>query len=463
MKRLIIVSNRVAPVKEGAATAGGLAVAILATLRKTGGLWFGWNGEICDATPKEPTITKSGRLTFATLPLPHQDHEEYYIGFANRVLWPLFHYRPGLTSFSLKDLEGYHRVNRLFTKLLIPLLREDDIIWVHDYHLIAMGKYLRKAGIRQPIGFFLHTPFPAMEILITLPNHSSLVKSLCAYDLIGFQTANDLQSFHDYVIRELNGEVLEDGIVRAFGSTFLAKVFPIGIDTEAISHQSAKAASTETTKRLQASLVDRDLIIGVDRLDYSKGLVERFNAFDHFLERYPENRRRVVFLQIAPPSRTDVPEYNDIRENLEALAGSVNGRYAEFDWMPIRYLNKGFNQRTLTGFFRISRVGLVTPLRDGMNLVAKEYVAAQNPTDPGVLVLSRFAGAARELDSAVIVNPFDAEGMANAIQRALGMSLSERLERWEAMIGVLRKNNVTVWHNSFLQSLREACQVLHGK
>jgi len=462
LRRLIVVSNRVTPGDASTASAGGLAVAMLAALKKRGGLWFGWNGEACQDSDIKPEITKTRNLTFATIPLPEQDIELYYNGYANRSLWPLFHYRTDLTLFDHRFFEAYLRVNSLFTARLAPLLDRDDLIWVHDYHLIPMGQCLRDAGMKQPIGFFLHTPFPAMEILLTLPNHESIVKSLCAYDLVGFQSASDLRAFHDYILHEAQGEVLEGGVVRAFGRSLLARVFAISIDTKSIAQQSIGAAQTKAISRLSESLDERVLIIGVDRLDYSKGLAQRFRAYERLLEHYPENRNRVVFLQIAPPSRSDVPEYADIRHELETLAGNINGHFAEFDWSPIRYLNKGYTLKQLTGLYRASRIGLVTPLRDGMNLVAKEFVAAQNPTDPGVLVLSRFAGAAQELSEALIVNPFDMDDLSDAMQRAITMPLNERRERWSAMMETLKKNDISAWRDNFLAELEQTPTTLKG-
>src|SRR6185437_5208438 len=347
-----------------------------------------------------------------------QDFDEYYNGFANRVLWPLFHYRPGLIDYQRSDHAGYMRVNRQFAGHLAALLRPTDLIWVHDYHLLPLGDELRRLGVEQPIGFFLHTPFPAAEVFRILPNHSKLIRAMCAYDLIGFQTENDCQGFCDYLVRWAGAKVA-GGEVQAFGRTMRVGSFPIGIDVDAIAEQAAQSDGSRQIRRLNDSLRERSLIIGVDRLDYSKGLQPRFKAFERLLEMFPETRGRVTLMQIAPPSRSSVPEYLQIRRALETAAGHINGRFAEFDWMPLRYLNKSFNQRTLSGFLRAARIGLVTPIRDGMNLVAKEYVAAQNPSDPGVLVLSCFAGAVRELGDALIVNPFDIDGIAEAMHDAL--------------------------------------------
>jgi trehalose 6-phosphate synthase len=289
-----------------------------------------------------------------------------------------------------------------------------------------------------------------------LPNHRDLVKSLCAYDLVGFQTQPDLDGFRDYLMRWAGGEELGPGVWQAFGRIVRAQVFPIGIDVETVSAQAAAADGSRHLRRLRQSLTDRALMIGVDRLDYSKGLTARFQAYSHLLEAYPEVRGQTVLIQIAPPSRSEVPEYQDIRASLAAVAGQINSRYGEFDWTPLRYINKSFGHHILTGFFRASRIALVTPLRDGMNLVAKEYVASQPPEDPGVLVLSCFAGAARELAEAVIVNPFDVEGMAEAILQGLSMPLGERKERWSAMMKVLERKDITAWRESFVRALSAA-------
>ncbi|MFQ6017541.1 MAG: alpha,alpha-trehalose-phosphate synthase (UDP-forming) [Kiloniellaceae bacterium] len=457
MSRLVVVSNRVAPVKRSRSGAeGGLAVAVMAALREQEGIWFGWSGRVFEHDPGPPDVFDVGKLTYAIIDLSQRDYDEYYNGFANTTLWPLFHYRLDLTEFTRRNLAGYRRVNSLFAGKLLPLLQPDDLIWVHDYHLIPMAEQLRQAGCDQRIGFFLHIPWPALEIILALPNHGEIVRALCAYDLVGFQTENDLRAFFEYIEVEAAGEVHDGGVVEAFGRRFCAGTFPIGIDSEAVARFAEEAETSGHTKRLLESLVGRELMIGVDRLDYSKGLVARMEAVEHLLRAYPANRGRVVTLQIAPPSRSDVPEYTEIRHQLEAIVGHVNGTYAEFDWVPIRYLNKGFRRQTLAGFYRISRVGLVTPLRDGMNLVAKEFVASQPAKDPGVLVLSRFAGAARELDGALIVNPYDVEGVAEAMQRALAMPLKERRERWSSMYDWLRRYDVIAWQKGFVEALAEA-------
>jgi trehalose 6-phosphate synthase len=425
-------------------------------LERAGGLWFGYSGSISERLSETPKLTTDGNITAAVVDLSRRDFDEYYIGFANRVLWPLFHYRPSLVGFSRRDLAGYLRVNRGFARALAPMLLPDDIVWVHDYHLIPLGEALRQLDCGQPIGFFLHTPFPAAELLRILPNHRELAAALCSYDLVGFQTAADLESFRDYLLRQGGGEDLGGGKLRAFGRTVQAGVFPIGIDVAAVSRQAQEAEESRQMRRLTDSIRDRSLIIGVDRIDYSKGLPARFAAYSHLLEHFPQIRGRTVLMQIASPSRSDVPEYREIRRTLEAAAGHINGRYAEFDWTPLRYLNKSFNHRILSGFYRAARIGLVTPFRDGMNLVAKEYVAAQRPDDPGMLVLSCFAGAVRELAEAIVVNPYDIEAMAEAICQGLQMPIEERRERWAAMMATLRRNDINAWRERFLAALTAA-------
>ena len=411
------------------------------------------------AAPDETvTVTESGRLARATVDLSERDHEEYYNRFANSTLWPLFHYRVDLVNFDRVNYAGYRRVNAAFARRLAGLLRPDDLIWVHDYHLIPLGQELRRLGVRNRIGLFLHTPLPPRELVATLPVHKALMRCFSHFDLVGFQTETDRGHLLDYLVREAGARVEErDGgaVVRAFRRVFRVETHPIGIDTRYVERSAAKAESSRELERLRVSLAGRRLIVGVDRLDYSKGLVQRFDAFAHFLRAHPRHRNRVSLMQVAPPSRGGIAEYSEIRRTLETLAGHVNGEFAEVDWVPIRYLNKSFGRRSLFGFLRHAQVGLVTPLRDGMNLVAMEYLASQRPDDPGVLVLSRFAGAAEYLPDALIVNPYDVEGVAKTIQAALTMPVEERQERWRRSMQVLRSNSVEAWYERFVARLSE--------
>lgn len=461
-RRLVVVSNRLPSVAGTSGSTGGLSSSVQAALRESGGIWFGWSGHVLDEAETIPHVVRSGSVQYAALDLTTEDYEQYYNGYANRVLWPLFHFRTDLVGFNRDDLCGYRRVNRKFAAAMVPSLNSSDLIWVQDYHLIPLGHELRRLGVDQPIGFFLHIPFPPPDLLRVLPNHRELMEALCAYDLVGFQTANDRRNFVDYAVREMGGEEMRNGRLRILGRTVEAGTFPIGIEVEAVAQLAASSEKSASIRRLLDTLDPRNLIIGVDRLDYSKGLLARFVAFEKLIEGFPDTRGKVTLLQIAPPTRSEVPEYMQIRRSLEAAAGHMNGRFAEFDWTPLRYLNKSFNLKTLVGFYRKSRIGLVTPLRDGMNLVAKEYVASQDEANPGVLVLSCLAGAAAELGDALVVNPFDTVGIAQAMHQALNMPLAERQQRWQRMMEALRGNDLTAWRRNYLARLAAAAEVRPG-
>jgi trehalose 6-phosphate synthase len=456
LARLVIVSNRVALPRESLARAGGLAIALRDALKRRGGLWFGWSGKTIASPAPEPQLTEFGKVAYATVDLSPADYRDYYIGFANGMLWPLFHYRVGLSSFHRSAYEGYVRVNGQFAKQLSGLLGPDDVIWVHDYHFIPLAAELRKLGIRNRIGFFLHIPFPPLELLVALPVHRELVADLSCFDLVGLQTEDDVHALRRYVVEEAHGEIRNEPCFETMGGRrAIFASFPIGIDAVGFAHMAEEAAQAPETARLRDSLAGRALVIGVDRLDYSKGLVNRLEAFQELLTSRPEHKSRVTFMQIAPVSRGEIAQYRALRREIEGLAGRLNGKFSEFDWTPVRYLNKSFARHVLAGFYRASRVGLVTPLRDGMNLVAKEYIASQDPSDPGVLVLSRFAGAARELSDALIVNPHDIDAVAAALNTALTMPLEQRRERWAALMDVVSRNTVAAWRDRFLDALTE--------
>ena len=453
MSRLIVVSNRVAPTQEGRPAAGGLAIGVLDALKETGGVWFGWSGEIVgEATP--PEIEQQGTVTYATVGLTRRDYDQYYRGFSNATLWPTFHYRTDLSRYDRQEYAGYLRVNTTLAKQLKAMLKPDDIIWAHDYHLLPFARALRELGVTNPIGFFLHIPFPVPEMLRTVPPHEELVRALCSYDVVGFQTQSDRQAFVDYIERGGFGTASDDGMVHAFGRVLKAGTYPIGIYPDAIAKAAEQFSDRKQVGTLRDSMHGRRLIMSVDRLDYSKGLVERFQAFERLLQNAPNWQGRVSLVQIAPPTRSDVQTYQRIRQTLEGEAGRINGRFAQLDWTPIQYLNRKYERNILMALFRLSQVGYVTPLRDGMNLVAKEYVASQDPADPGVLVLSQFAGAAEQLPGALIVNPFDLTQMADALARALSMPLEERQARHAEMMKRLRANDLSTWRDAFLDDLR---------
>lgn len=454
---LVVVSNRVARATANEPMTGGLAAALLPVVEKSGAIWVGSSGRVRDGAQKEPfaEIEALGAGALAMLDLPAAHYGGYYEGFANSALWPALHSRTDLINVSRDDYQSYREVNSFMARALMRFRKPDTAFWIQDYHFLALGAELRDLGVEQPLGFFLHTPWPARAIISGVPHHRELIEAMLAYDLIGFQTEDDRDNFLGYLRADLGLAVDGESVASRYGTSRCA-VFPIGIDPEKFAAQAAKAASHPDVSRLRRSLNGEKLAIGVDRLDYSKGLLNRIQAFDRLLTLQPAMKRSVSLLQIATPSRGSIEAYGNLQNELAKLISEVNGRHGEVDWTPIRYLNKGFNQTVLAGLYRTAQVGVVTPLHDGMNLVAKEYVAAQNPVDPGVLVLSKFAGAANELDTALLVNPHDIDGMARTIATALSMPLTERRMRWEAMMAKLRAGTIQQWFADFVEALQEA-------
>lgn len=455
MSRLIVVSNRIP--NPDRPPSGGLAVAVHAALKERGGIWMGWSGK--SSGEKEPgplAIREEGEITYALSDLSDQDLSEYYEGLANSVLWPLCHYRIDLTDYTRGDMAGYLRVNRLFAERLLPLIEHDDLIWIHDYHLLPLAAELRQMGIKNRIGFFMHIPWPSPDVYLTLPVQGALLNAMTAFDLLGFQTEDDAENFalclrRGGVAKPVEGE---PGLFRNPSREFRIGAFPIGIDVSAFSYTAQSAILNPTIQRFKQSLEGRDLIVGVDRLDYTKGLPERLKGFRRFLEVNPAWHGRITLLQITPKSRSGVAEYDALQHEVAEIAGHINGAMGRLDWTPVRYVNRAFGQQLLAAVYRMAKVALVTPLRDGMNLVAKEFVAAQDPQDPAVLVLSRFAGAARELgEGALLVNPYDVESIADAIARAASMPLEQRVERYQLMMEAVESNDVFHWCRSYLDQL----------
>lgn len=453
--RLVVVSNRVPlPTKEGNSSAGGLAVALEAALEQEGGLWFGWSGKTADRTDNTPQIHEAGNITFAVLDVLKKDFDLFYSGFANRALWPICHYRLDLLQVDRSQTEGYFRVNRTFAEALAPLLRPDDTIWIHDYHFIPMASELRRLGFGNRIGFFLHIPWPPSDVASALPAYERLLSSFVAHDVVGFHTPQDSDNFRQCLIRENIWFPLDNDEYQVGTHRFRIGAYPVGIDTNSFARTAKAAERTPIVKRMRESMENRSLIIGVDRLDYSKGIKERIESYSCFIRSNPHFRNQVVYLQVTPKSRSDVPEYKRMQHEIAEQAGWANGNLGEVDWTLIRYINRTIGHTALAGLYRMARVGLVTPLRDGMNLVAKEFVAAQDENDPGVLILSRFAGAMHELDAALLVNPYDTEMTAAAIARALQMPIEERRQRWQALMARLLANGVDDWCRIFLNALR---------
>lgn len=463
MTRLVVVSNRVADPGAGQAS-GGLAVCLLDAMRDRGGMWFGWNGQlVADECAIAPSCVKHGRCTLMTMPLTERDHREFYLGFSNDVLWPIHHYRLDLAHFTLEAAEGYRRVNARFADVLAPHLHRSDLIWVHDYHLIPLGAELRARGVGNEIGFFFHIPFPPPEVVTAVPEYEWLVSSLLEYDLVGFQAAADHANFCRFVCEFLGGELTSPDTLRVSGKDLKSGVFPVGIDVDSFVAMAQDPVARKRIQRTERKDKHRLYAIGVDRLDYSKGLPEKFRAFRRLLDSYPDNSKPVTLIQVASPTRDDLKAYIDIRHELEALSGKINGKFGDFDWTPLRYIHRSVPRETLAVHYRASRIGLVTPLRDGMNLVAKEYVAAQDGADPGVLILSRFAGAAEDLQEALIVNPYDIDEVAHAMRRAIEMRKEERIERHHVLMKRIRQHDACHWMVSFLRALRSCRGRLRAK
>jgi trehalose 6-phosphate synthase len=456
MARLIIVANRVpTPDERGNPRAGGLAIALAEAL-VPGSLWLGWSGErVEQAAATEPHVVEDQGITYATIDFSEADYRAFYLGFANGTLWPLLHMMPGLTTYHREEYAGYRRVNRAFAEALAGLAGPDDLIWIHDYQLLAVAEELRALGLQNRIGFFLHIPFAPPEIFRILPPAAALLRALGACDVIGFQTECDRAQFLD-CIRELLGVAPNaNGRFSINGHESRTVVTPVGIDSHSFSRLSARAVRRAETKRVTESLAGRALMIGVDRLDYTKGLPGRFEAYGRFLASYPQHKRKISYLQIAAPTRGEVGHYQALRDELDHKTGTINGMHSDFDWVPLRYMTRTVSRTAIAGLYRVARIGLVTPLRDGMNLVAKEYIAAQNPASPGVLILSCFAGAADELAEALLVNPFDVDEVAAAIHTGLIMPEEERQARHAGLLARVQASSAAAYCAGFTAFLAD--------
>ena len=356
LARLVVVSNRVAvPSRDGGSRAGGLAVAIRPVVRRHPGIWFGWSGRAVAASDVTVRTVQHGHQSYVLTDLAEEDYQEYYNGYANRVLWPILHYRLDIAEFSRRDLSGYMRVNQHFTTELTKVLQSDDIVWVHDYHLLPLAKSLRNGGHRNRIGFFHHIPFPPPEILTALPNHEHLIPAMCHYDLIGFQTEIDAANFARYLQKECGMPSRDPYTFQCVDRTVRIGIFPVGVETVQLNRLARRAVHSPFVRDVVESLAGRVMIIGVDRLDYSKGIALRMEAFDRFLSTYPEWRGKVTYLQSTPKSRSEIQEYAEMERQIDETAGRVNGTYGEASWTPIRYVNRAHSQTALVGLYRSAR------------------------------------------------------------------------------------------------------------
>ncbi len=451
--RLIAVSNRTAYGDEN--RAGGLAVALWDALESSRGLWVGWSGEIVPNPSSLFQRDDYDGVSFALCDYGEAEFEGFYLGYSNSVLWPVMHARLDLAQFDGQDFPAYCAVNQRIADGLLAHTEPGDMIWVHDYHFLLVARQLKESGWNSPCGFFLHTPFPPAGSFRAIPDHRELGEGLLAYDVIGLQSRSDVANLAMYFEVEFGATRIDERRVSVNGREITILHCPIGIDADGFAQVATSQAAFDAGEKISVFLRDRDLIIGVDRMDYSKGLPQRFEGMARFFDKNPELHGRVSFTQIAPPSRSLVDEYIQLREKLDALAGRINGNYGDLDWIPIRYLARGYAREEIAGLYRLSCACLVTPLQDGMNLVAKEFIAAQDPEDPGVLILSQFAGAAEQMTEALIVNPHDPDAIANAVREAIDMSLDERKRRWRALFDGICRENINWWRDRFLAALQE--------
>ncbi len=451
MNRLVIVSNRV-PLPSSGTHAGGLAVALEALMSKRGGLWFGWSGRV-SANDQSVSVIASGMVDYATIDLSQTEYDRYYNNFSNGFLWPLLHSMPELMAFNRRDAQVYRSVNARLMDCLLPLLQPSDIVWIHDYHLMPLAAQMRARGVRNRIGFFFHVPFCGSDMISLAPCANDLITGVLAADMIGFQTTGDRDNFAAAAQR-LTGAVStgpHDLMLAGHRSTL--GVFPVEIDAMEFAQIADQAWRRTQTERLRRSLDGQSLIVGVDRLDPSKGIVQRLAGYRRLFQRQPQWRRRTTLLQIAAVSRQEVLSYQELRLAVDGAAGCLNSEIGDPDWLPVRLIARAVDRDVIAGYLRQAKIGLVTPLRDGMNLVAKEFVAAQDPQDPGVLVLSRFAGAARQLDGALLVNPRDPDEIAAALDEGLKMPLCDRQKRWNSMWRTLEAATPLQWGRSFVAAL----------
>lgn len=444
MGRIVVISNRV-PDPAKPERAGGVAVALGGISERHKCVFAGWDGRVREDVAATFRQRRSG--LYVTTPLTTAEHHGFYLGYANSVLWPVFHTRLDLAHFESGFYATYGDVNARVAAIVAPLIRPDDMVWIHDYQFIPLGRELRKLGVDVPIGFFLHIPFPPPQTFLAVPEHLELARGFAAYDLIGLQTKIDVGNMLNYLQQGAGGRLLPSGEVRVFDRIVSVESYPIGIAPS--DFERARGGGTFQAQGRPG--VKR--IVGIDRLDYSKGLPQKLRAFERFLSDAPQYRRKVVLTQIAPPTRESVDAYVSIRKELESLSGSINGRFGELDWVPIHYIHRPVPRTRLGEIYRSSDVGLVTPLRDGMNLVAKEYVTAQDAEDPGVLILSRFAGAAETMHEALIVNPYNLPEVAEAMVTALEMPRKERVARHASLLASVRENDVVAWSEAFISSL----------
>lgn len=483
--RLVVVSNRLpfTIVREADGeckvfpASGGLVSAMLPALKNRGGVWVGWpgvtDGDSHDLEAMLSNLTEDTGYTLKPVMLSAEEQHGFYHGFSNEVIWPLFHDLFSNCHFEPDYWDAYLQVNRKFAQTVFAMATPQDFIWVHDYHLMVVARELRKLGYRSQLGFFLHIPFPPLDIFLKLPWRFDILCALLEFDLIGFQTLRDQRNFTQCVETLIKGSRFEgEGPVQTLRmqdlemchiciedgnteKTIRVGTFPIGIDFKSYDSRTASTAVRKQAVRLHEDLHGRKMILGIDRLDYTKGIISKLKAFRCALERYPVLIQQVRLVQHIVPSRVDIPEYQAFKLKVERLISEINGEFTRSDWVPIHYLHGSLTPDELLAYYRVADIALVTPLKDGMNLVAKEYCAA-HVENGGVLILSEFAGSAAQLkDGALLVNPYDIENMAEGIYNAFNMSNERQAERMQALRSTIAESDIFSWVDSFLQAVIE--------
>jgi alpha,alpha-trehalose-phosphate synthase [UDP-forming] len=463
--RLVSVSNRLPVVIEKHddelqihSGSGGLITAIGPVLRTWGGLWIGWPGTVvednCDTTGLLSDFSRTAGYELQAVPLTVQERDNFYHGFTNEIVWPLFHDLQSFCNFEPIYWQTYRQVNCKFAEVVRENTQPEDAIWVHDYHLMGLGRELRSCGVTSRLIFFLHIPFPPPDIFCKLPWRTDVLEGLLAYDLIGFQTPRDRDNFKQCLCVLLPGVRFgrEPGhrTVTYKGGRTKFGAFPISIDFDEFAERSSRPEVADLVQSIHRELPDRTIILGVDRLDYTKGIPDRLRAFRVALQRYPELHRKVTFAQVVVPSREGVPQYRELKGEIERLVSEINGQFTQTGWVPIHHVFRSFEHNELLAYYRAATVGLITPLKDGMNLVSKEFCACQADND-AVLILSEFAGSAAQLHpGALLVNPYDLEGVARMIHRAVTMERGERRTRMRRLRRLIRKQDIYWWMKSFL-------------
>lgn len=428
-------------------SAGGLVTAIDPIMKQTEGIW------VC--TSKDDQF-HSVDLPYEirNIKLSSEENYHYYEGFGNRQIWPLFHYFPTRYNHNEKDWKFYEQVNQKFANQIFSFVRDDDVIWIHDYHLMLVPQMLREVGVKNKIGFFLHIPFPNNEVFRISSKRKEILEGILGCDLVGFHTKSYKKHFLESVKKQITGAKVDihNNDLNFRGRDVVAKTFPISIDFHSIEDIAKSDEVAEKTKELKDHFQVENIAIGVDRLDYSKGILERLEGIEYFLDTYPDYHKKIVFIQLAVPSRTKVMEYKKIKQQVDEAVGRINGKFSKDGWSPITYIYNSVPLKDLIAYYSCANIALITPLRDGMNLVAKEYIASRINND-GMLVLSEFTGVAEEVDCGNVINPYDARSIGNGILRAIEVPESIKTEIMTKLRCHIRENDVYKWVNDFLCQL----------